>query len=78
MANNYRAQNAMQAFNKDHDDTQYGQEKEKLAKFLAFPGKYKGESPMNAFYHGRMSPDLLDRSVKTPGFSRYFLNQGGD
>ena len=74
LQNNYRAQNALQAFNQDHNDAQYGREKEKLAQFLAAKGTFRGESPVNALYHGNLKPEVVDRNMG-PGFSRYFLNQ---
>ena len=74
----YYSQDAMNAFNKDHDATQYGTEKQAIESVLSANPTSKGSTPFNAFYHRQLNPDqvkALEAKYGTGVFTRYFGNQ---
>jgi hypothetical protein len=74
--NNYLTQNIMDAFKADHPDTEYGQQKEAMRKFLAARMK-NGESLFSQYYEKGRNPDEINRlslTGKMPNLSRYITN----
>lgn len=72
----YLAQNALTAFSNDHNDAQYGKEKEAMTQ--ALNTTYKGQPLLNLLYEGKLSPQFVDAQVEKKfgikNFSRYVLN----
>ena len=71
----YLAQNANSAFNADHDQTQYGTEKQNIENILSAQTS-KGNSILNGVYHNQFSPQQMQQLEATygKGIFRYFRN----
>jgi hypothetical protein len=72
MPDMYRAQSAQAAFAADHNDAQYGAEKDAMGKLLG--ASYKGEPLIRAMYEGKVNPQFVDKFIGVPHLSRYVLN----
>jgi hypothetical protein len=72
------SQNALNAFNSDHNSTQYGAEKQKIENFLNLPVSKNGNTMFNSFYHRDMTPDqraMLERQYGSGLLDRYLGNE---
>jgi len=71
MQDRYLVQDALNAFALDHNEAQYGAEKERLKKILARRTE-SGSSYFNDLYTGKKSIRDLEKAM--PGITRYMLN----
>ena len=71
MQDRYLVQDALNGFALDHNEVQYGAEKERLKKILARRTE-SGSSYFNDLYTGKKSIRDLEKAM--PGITRYMLN----